>query len=145
MTNHLATARSLTNRYFALRHGQSQANAAGLIVSSSARDRAGDYGLTALGREQALASAAACGLPPGTLIVTSGFTRARQTAEIARARLGAEPVSVSLALRERYFGDLDGGPVTGYPLVWAADAADAGTGRTGPSLPTPSSAGPPPW
>jgi broad specificity phosphatase PhoE len=131
VTNHLAAATALANRYHAMRHGQSQANAAGLIVSSIARDRAGDYGLTAVGREQALAAAAACGLPAGTLVVTSDFARARQTAEIARDRLGAAPATVSPALRERFFGELDGGPVSGYPLVWAADAAGDETGAYG--------------
>ena len=130
MTNHLAGI-TLANRYYALRHGQSKANAAGLIVSGIERDRAGDYGLTALGREQALASAAACGLPPDTLVFASGFARALQTAEIARERLGAAAVTVHPGLRERYFGELDGGPVSGYPLVWAADEADPLTGAYG--------------
>ena len=52
----LGPASAPGNAYYVLRHGQSKANAAGIIVSRLGRDRGGDYGLTALGREQALAA-----------------------------------------------------------------------------------------
>ena len=108
-----------------MRHGQSRANASGIIVSSIERDRSGDFGLTGLGRDQAAAAARGSGLPGSTVICCSDFARARQTAQIAVAGLGADPAVSVPALRERYFGDLDGGPVSGYDRVWAADAADA--------------------
>ena len=41
----------LKNRYFAMRHGQSEANAAGIIVSDPANG-CPRYGLTPLGRQQ---------------------------------------------------------------------------------------------
>jgi glucosyl-3-phosphoglycerate phosphatase len=142
--NHLSGVNRLVNRYHAMRHGQSRANVAGIIVSGIENDRLGDWGLSDLGREQALAAAAACGLPPDTLICSSDFSRARQTAEIVRARLGARAVIVAAALRERSFGDLEGTPTGNYARVWAADEAgtgaagtgeagtgDAGTGKTG--------------
>jgi probable phosphoglycerate mutase len=116
----------LANRYRAMRHGQSKANASGIIVSGIERDRAGDFGLTELGREQVLAAAAAPALPASTLICSSDFARARQTAELIRERVGAGPVVIAAALRERFFGELDGGPVSGYARVWASD--EAGTG-----------------
>ena len=63
------------------------------------------------------------------MICSSDFTRARQTAEIVRARLGAAEVTVTEALRERCFGDLEGSPVASYARVWQAD--EAGADETG--------------
>jgi broad specificity phosphatase PhoE len=132
--NHLARAQRLANRYLVMRHGESKANASGIIVSRIETDRGGDYGLSERGRRQAEAAARDCGLPADTLICSSDFARARQTAEIVRARLGAPPVLIAAALRERCFGDLEGTPTGNYARVWAADEAgggDTGTGNTG--------------
>ena len=126
--NHLGGGHRLANRYHAMRHGQSRANVAGVIVSGIANDRRGDWGLSELGREQVLAAARDCGLPSDTLICSSDFARARQTAEIVRGRLGAPPVLVAAALRERCFGDLEGSATANYARVWAADEAGAGGG-----------------
>jgi broad specificity phosphatase PhoE len=123
----LARAGGFANRYSVMRHGQSKANVAGVIVSGIAADRAGDYGLTGAGREQALTAARGCGLPPDTVICASDFTRARETAQIVRACLRADEVTVAEQLRERCFGAFDGTPVANYDLVWAAD--EAGTGQ----------------
>jgi broad specificity phosphatase PhoE len=127
----LSRAGRLANTYRVMRHGQSQANAAGIIVSSIDRDRRGQFGLTPLGREQVLAAVRGCGLPAGTVICSSDFARAAQTAEIIRTRLGTAPVVIAPALRERYFGDFDGCPVSNYPKVWAADEADPGGADNG--------------
>ena len=126
--NHLSGGHRLANRYHAMRHGQSRANVAGVIVSGIESDRRGDWGLSELGREQALAAARDCGLPADTLICSSDFSRARQTAEIVRARLGAPPVLVAAALRERCFGDLEGTATGNYARVWAADEAGTAAG-----------------
>jgi probable phosphoglycerate mutase len=127
--NHLSGVHRLANRYHAMRHGQSRANVAGVIVSGIENDRRGDWGLSELGRDQVLAAARDCGRPADTLICSSDFSRARQTAEIVRARLGAPPVLVAAALRERWFGDLEGTATGNYARVWAAD--EAGGGDTG--------------
>jgi broad specificity phosphatase PhoE len=129
--NHLGHAERLANRYRVMRHGESKANASGIIVSRIETDRGGDYGLSELGRRQAAVAARACGLPADTVICSSDFSRARQTAEIVRAQLGAPPVVAAPALRERCFGDLEGSATGNYALVWAADearAAPAGAG-----------------
>ena len=126
--NHLSGV-VLSNRFSVMRHGQSKANEAGVIVSAIENDRRGDYGLSAAGREQALAAARACGLPPETVICTSDFARARQTAELVRACLGARDVVVAEALRERWFGAWEGTAAANYQRVWAAD--EAGAGRAG--------------
>jgi broad specificity phosphatase PhoE len=130
--NHLSGVVRLNNTYRVMRHGQSKANQAGVIVASIENDRRGDWGLSELGRQQALAAAAGSGLPADTVIWSSDFSRARQTAEIVRAHLGAPEVILSAALRERCFGDLEGSAVANYARVWAADeAGEAGGDRAG--------------
>ena len=122
--NHLSGADRLANRFSVMRHGQSKANAAGIIVSCIDNDRRGDYGLTELGRRQALAAARSCGLPRDTVICSSDFSRARQTAEIVQAHLGAADVAIAEALRERCFGEWEGTVTGNYARVWAADETD---------------------
>jgi glucosyl-3-phosphoglycerate phosphatase len=114
------------NAFYVMRHGQSKANEQGIIVSRLATDRSGDFGLSEPGRQQARDAAGRCGLGSGTLIYSSDFARARQTAEIVRARLAAPPVTLSAALRERCFGDWEGSSVANYAAVWAADELDPG-------------------
>jgi probable phosphoglycerate mutase len=115
----------LANRYFGMRHGESKANVAGLIVSRIETDRTGDYGLSERGRLQAAEAARGCGLGDLTVIRSSDFARAWQTAQIVRDHLGAAEVVAAEELRERSFGELDGSPATAYSRVWAADQAEA--------------------
>jgi len=131
--NHLSDTDQLANRYHAMRHGQSKANEAGVIVSRIETDRDGDWGLSELGRRQAQETAGRCGLPADTVICSSDFARARQTAEIVRARLSAPEVTLSEELRERCFGDLEGTPAANYARVWQADNAGAG-GQAGSGI-----------
>ncbi len=133
--NHLSGADRLANRFSVMRHGQSKANVAGLIVSRIENDQRGDYGLSELGRQQALAAARDCALPEDTVIWSSGFSRARQTAEIVRAQLGAAEVVIADALRERCFGPWEGSPAANYARVWAADETnpDDGEGNVEPA------------
>ncbi|MCO5167682.1 MAG: histidine phosphatase family protein [Planctomycetes bacterium] len=114
----------LGNVYLGQRHGESQANARGIIISDPARGVPG-FGLTARGREQARAEVLGCPLlGPRAVIVSSDFLRARETAEVARAALGAGPVRLSAALRERWFGAHEGGSNAAYERVWARDRED---------------------
>ena len=124
--NHLSGVDRLANRFSVMRHAQSKANAAGIIVSRIENDRQGDYGLTEYGRRQALAAAQGCGLPGDTVIYCSGFARARQTAQIVRAYLGAPEAVVAEALRERCFGHWEGSAAASYERVWAAGETDPG-------------------
>ena len=114
-----------------MRHGQSRANVAGIIVSCIENDRRGDYGLSELGRAQAIDAARACDLPKDTVICSSDFSRARQTAEIVRAHLDAPEVNLSQALRERCFGEWEGSAADNYGRVWAADEADVAAAGDG--------------
>jgi broad specificity phosphatase PhoE len=118
----------LENTFYAMRHGQSRANVQGIVVSRIDTDNSGDYGLSDLGRQQARDAASRCGLGNGTLIYSSDFARARQTAQIVRACLAAPPVTLVPALRERCFGDWEGTSVANYAEVWAADELDPGHG-----------------
>lgn len=123
MTNHLRRLSQLRNSYSGMRHGQSKANATGIIVSRIDTDRLGDYGLTDLGRQQALAAVTGSGLSSDTVICSSDFARAAQTARIAAAALGVDDVMCTPALRERGFGDWEGTASANYAAVWAADRA----------------------
>jgi probable phosphoglycerate mutase len=123
--NHLRAVERLKNRYFVMRHGQSKANLAGIIVSRVETDASGDYGLSELGREQVLAAARGCGLPQQTLICSSDFARAAQTASIMAGQLRSPEVVFTAALRERCFGAWDGTSTENYRKVWAADETGA--------------------
>ena len=115
----------MLNRFSVMRHAESKANAAGIIVSRIENDRRGDYGLTEHGRQQALAAAQSCGLPEDTVIYASDFARASETAEIVRAHLGTrDDVVIAEALRERRFGQWEGSATSNYARVWAADEID---------------------
>jgi broad specificity phosphatase PhoE len=129
--NHLNGVDRLANTYSVMRHGQSRANVAGIIVSRIESDRRGDYGLSELGQAQALEAARACGLSRDTVIYSSDFSRARQTAEIARAHLDAPEVNLAPGLRERCFGGWEGSATDNYARVWAADEIDSDQAGTG--------------
>ena len=122
--NHLCGVDRLANRFSIMRHGQSKANVRGIIVSRIENDRRGDHGLSELGRQQVLAAARGCALPGNTVIYSSDFSRAWQTAEIVRAQLGALEIVIAEALRERRFGDWEGSATSNYARVWATDEAN---------------------
>ena len=141
----------LKNRYFALRHGLSTANVAG-IISSLPSVGTTIHGLTEEGKVQARAAAPdileAIGGPEqlqSLVVYASDFTRARETGEEAVDALwesfsgspgggstgggsGAcakAPVLEEVGLRERWFGDLDGEDVSTYNDVWPLDLENA--------------------
>lgn len=125
--NYLREADQLRNTYYILRHGKSLANEARLIVSNPEDGIAG-YGLSDEGRRQitgVIERAVGEGIfDRSTLIVSSDFARARESAVIARALVGTGEITLDSRLRERYFGDWDGQDDSNYGRVWAKDAAD---------------------
>lgn len=121
--NHLRHVGHLRNNYIGMRHGQSKANVKNVIVSCIGNDSPGEYGLTDFGRQQARMSATGSGLSSDTVICSSDFARAAQTAQIVKSAVGAADVVVAQALRERCFGDWEGMTCENYPTVWAADKA----------------------
>ena len=112
----------LKNRYFAMRHGQSEANVAGIIVSDP-QIGCNQFGLTALGQQQVIKSASNTSkLNQDTLIISSDFLRAKNTAETTQKILNTlQPIQYSIALRERFFGELNGKNDSQYQMVWDID------------------------
>ncbi len=97
---------------FIVRHGQTAANADGLILGRS------DPPLTELGRRQA--AALARGLPAPALVVSSPLHRARETA----AAFGV-PVEIDGRWIELDYGDMDGAPAASIgPDLWKQWRAD---------------------
>ncbi|PKL41426.1 MAG: histidine phosphatase family protein [Spirochaetae bacterium HGW-Spirochaetae-1] len=111
----------LRNRYFIMRHGESEANRAGLIVSDP-RVGVGAYGLTDEGSKQVKASLEKHASVPVTVIYTSDFARARETAELAGEFFKVDTFVVTDLLRERFFGDYDGREDRYYHSVWEIDS-----------------------
>mmetsp|Transcript_46875 Transcript_46875/g.106298 ORF Transcript_46875/g.106298 Transcript_46875/m.106298 type:complete len:236 (-) Transcript_46875:327-1034(-) len=142
----------LKHRYFVLRHGESLANVAKIIVSDPAIG-VPQFGLSDAGR----AGAGEAGQKLSELvsarrlvILSSDFKRAHETALEVRLKQKAEtekdivdevfaalqgkvlaraegepPVILVPLLRERYFGDLDGKSSAHYDDVWKLDREDA--------------------
>ncbi|HEX4821690.1 MAG TPA: histidine phosphatase family protein [Acidimicrobiales bacterium] len=102
-----------------VRHGQTSANARGLLLGRA------DPALDAIGREQAAAVATELApLQLGTRIVASPLTRTRETAAIIAGESGIET-----ELDERWieldYGDLEGTPVADVPAdTWRRWRAD---------------------
>jgi len=114
---------SLKNRYFAFRHGESQANVEGIIVSHPDIGTV-QYGLSTEGRRQVESSANRLPQLNDPVIVSSDFLRAMETADIIRSVLSLDSVAPDPRLRERYFGHWDGTCYLHYADTWRKDAVD---------------------
>jgi probable phosphoglycerate mutase len=123
--------RQTRNRYYALRHGVSVANEQRIIVSHPENGVAG-WGLSDRGRAECrrLLSPAALSShgfgKADTLVYTSDFRRAVETAEIFCELNGLDAPVDDARLRERNFGRFENAPIESYQRVWERDAADAG-------------------
>jgi len=125
--NHIQHLEYLGNTYYVMRHGRSLANDEELIVSHP--DQAvPQYGLSEDGRRQVTAAVTLAAqlavLDQNTLVVTSDFARARESAEIAARLLDTRDVVLTPRLRERFFGAWDRQHHSSYERVWAGDALD---------------------
>ena len=92
-----------TRPFYYLRHGETEANAAGTIAGSL------DVELTTLGRDQARLAARALESEPITAIYASPLRRARETAQPIAEALGL-PVTILEEIAERNWGALEGMP-----------------------------------
>jgi probable phosphoglycerate mutase len=124
--NHLASLTSLRNRYFALRHGESTANVARLIVSHPEHG-CNDYALTDHGQQQvrSVLRSPQAFTAEAVTIYSSDFARTKQTADLAAEALGLPGVECTALLRERDFGDLELHSDSAYRNIWQLDALDA--------------------
>jgi len=118
----------LKNTYLLVRHGQSTANVAKKIVSNPDIG-VPEYGLSELGQSQAKEAAnhintIAAAKP--IIIFSSDFRRTKETAEVIQSglRLSPEKLTLTAAIRERYFGDLDLKGSENYQRVWDEDVLD---------------------
>jgi probable phosphoglycerate mutase len=124
--NQLLRFDTLHHSYFMVRHGESTANVAALISSDPSISTV-THGLTPLGREQVATQVGqwSLTLPSNQPIVvlSSDFTRARETAEIVHKRLRVRhPLQLHTELRERFFGAFNGTSTQNYERVWQHDA-----------------------
>jgi probable phosphoglycerate mutase len=117
-------ATSLNNKYYAFRHGESQANVEGIIVSDPSIGTV-KYGLSDEGRRQVGESALRLSaVVANAVIVASDFRRTVETAEIIRTVFAAEAVMIDPRMRERQFGRWDGTCYTHYSDTWKKDVID---------------------
>ncbi|KAJ3208289.1 hypothetical protein HDU67_006911 [Dinochytrium kinnereticum] len=129
----------MQNQYLILRHGESIPNVGKLIISSPSAGTLKENGLTDTGRLQA--ENAGRGLVSMLMgmavdsvvvkIISSDFSRAIETATIVSqiihdACLGSlvclHPVVVDERLRERFFGEFEGGSSLEYETAWRDDS-----------------------
>lgn len=109
------------NRYYLLRHAQSEANRDGVICSHPSNGLK-LCGLTEEGVAQVREALKTHPFTQGeTVIYASDFMRARQTAEIAAEIIGTGHVHFTPLLRERFFGDYEGRSQDYYHVVWNHD------------------------
>lgn len=111
-----------------IRHGQTEANANGLLSGAGCRTR-----LTALGREQARRAALALAAQPPARVIHSGAPRAVETAAIIveQLRLPETVVRAEPLLLEYDFGSWDTRPY--LPLKEQLAAGETGEGGETPA------------
>jgi len=113
----------LRNQYLLMRHGHSEANACGRIVSDPAIGTQ-SYGLSDKGIRQVRSSLTQWRSATPVRVYCSDFKRTRETAELVAEHF-AVPVTQTTELRERNFGDLDGADDQQYAQVWQRDPDDS--------------------
>ncbi|MFA6422428.1 MAG: histidine phosphatase family protein [Candidatus Buchananbacteria bacterium] len=122
--NHLEELKKVNNRYFIIRHGQSKANVAGIILSHPKNGTTG-YGLTEDGKVQVENSIKKNKiLNEQTEIYSSDFVRAKETAKIVQKNIGVKKITYTASLRERNFGKWEKTSHDNYHKVWLEDAKD---------------------
>lgn len=112
---------SMNNIYFFIRHGQSLANLKHLVITKP-ENAITHYGLSAVGKKQVKDSIKANKeLDKDTIIYSSDFKRARETAEIVSKYLKSGKPIFSKNLRERNLGIFEKGKDNMYHELWEND------------------------
>ena len=120
----------MKNKYFILRHGQSRANVAQIILSNLEDGKKEEFTLTKEGENQVKVSvenAKKVGwLDKKTIIYSSPFSRCKKTAEIAKEILGVnDDIIFDDRLRERWFGEHEQTHSSAYQKIWDADKVNS--------------------
>lgn len=118
--------KKLKNKYFVLRHGESNANVLEIILSHLEHGTNEEFTLTKNGEKQVINSvkkAKADGLLNGEIIIySSPFSRCKRTAEIAKEILEVkDKIHFDERLRERWFGNFERMHNSNYQKVWNID------------------------
>jgi broad specificity phosphatase PhoE len=117
---------NLKHKYFTVRHGNSIPNTKGYILSSLENGIKAEHGLTELGKNQANLSGQLFVLQnktplDGAIIITSPFSRAKETAICVANQFGCKIFGENENLRERFFGEFELTEDKNYQLVWEQD------------------------
>ncbi len=110
----------MKNNYYIMRHGHSQANEKGIIISDPSVGTV-QYGLTESGIAQVREAALLFAGNKETIICSSDFQRTRETSEILRETWKSGEVIHTPLLRERFFGAFEGKSGDEYEKVWELD------------------------
>ena len=114
---------SFRNSYLLMRHGESDANVSGVIVSDP-KIGCERFGLTDRGSKQIIASVKGFTGEAITQIVCSDFLRTLQTAQLVANTLNLPQPEQEVGLRERFFGKWEGMSAEHYENIWQRDEMD---------------------
>ena len=114
---------SFRNSYLLMRHGESDANVSGIIVSDP-KIGCERFGLTDRGSKQIIASVKGFTGEAITQIVCSDFLRTLQTAQLVANTLNLPQPEQEVGLRERFFGKWEGMSAEHYENIWQRDEMD---------------------
>jgi len=116
--------KKIKNRYFIIRHGESKANVAHILLSHP-KEGTISYGLSPKGKKQVKTSVSKNKkdkiLDSDVIIYSSDFLRAKETALIASKLLGVKKINLHKNLRERYFGKYDKTSLDNIKIAWEHD------------------------
>ena len=121
--NPLMNEVSFRNSYLLMRHGESDANVSGVIVSDP-KIGCERFGLTDRGSKQIIASVKGFTGEAITQIVCSDFLRTLQTAQLVANTLNLPQPEQEAGLRERFFGKWEGMSAEHYENIWQRDEMD---------------------
>ena len=121
--NPLMNEVSFRNSYLLMRHGESDANVSGIIVSDP-KIGCERFGLTDRGSKQIIASVKGFTGEAITQIVCSDFLRTLQTAQLVANTLNLPQPEQEVGLRERFFGKWEGMSAEHYENIWQRDEMD---------------------
>jgi len=129
--NHLHSVEKLHNRYFVLRHGESKANTAKIVLSHLQEGKKEEWSLTPRGEIQVRNSVSRAKveglLNEDTIIYSSPFSRTKRSAEIAKEVLNTnQEIFFDDRLRERWFGNFEKTHNSSYEKIWQKDKDDPG-------------------